>query len=79
MFCCERFGWSSDQFALNLVNLSNIFFIDVYRNGVDDTERQNAFSLLELLFLRDGTLVLSNELSLTKGEINDIINCIATA
>ena len=64
LFCCERFGWSSDQFALNLVNLSNNFFIDVYRNGLDYTERH---------------IVLSNELSLTKGEINDIINCIATA
>ena len=79
LFCCERFGWSIDQFVLSLVNLSNNFFNDFYRNGLEDTERLDAFSLLELLFLRDGKFVLSNEMSLTKGEINDIINCIATA
>jgi hypothetical protein len=79
LFCCERFGWSRDQFVLNLVNLSNNFFSDFYRSGLVDAERQNASLLLELLFLREGTFVLSNELRLTKEEICDIINCIATA
>jgi len=79
LFCCERFGWSPDQFVLNLVNLSNNVFIDYYRAGLEDVEKHNAFSLLELLFIREGTFVLSNELSLSKAEINDIINCIATA
>ena len=79
LICCKRYNWLFDEFILNLVNLGNNLFRDWYVNRVSDIEFNNAASLLEILFIRDGHFKFSHDFTLNKSEINDIIKAIATA
>ena len=79
LICCKRYNWPFDEFILNLVKLGNNLFRDWYLNRVSDIEFNNAASLLEILFIREGHFKFSNNFTLNKSEINDIIKAIATA
>ena len=53
---CKRYNWLFDEFILNLVKLGNNLFRDWYVNRVSGIEFNNAASLLEILFIRNGQI-----------------------
>jgi len=79
MLCCNRYDWSIDSFTLNLVRLNNNYFRQWHQNHLTNTEISTAFSLLEVIFIREGHFTLPDYLNLSKQQLNDIIITLATA
>jgi hypothetical protein len=67
LYCCNRFDRSHDLFMLNLVDLNNSFFYKWHKNNL------TAWSLLDIIFIREGYRLLPDNFTLTKSEITDII------
>jgi hypothetical protein len=78
LYCCNRFEWAHDLFLLNLVDLTNSFFYKWYNNNLTDTDLDTARSLLDIIFIREGDIVLPDNFTFTKSQITDIIAGICT-
>lgn len=79
LFCCERFGWSIDDFMLGKVDLHSNNFLHFCRGQVSDVEKRCALAVLELICIREGYFSLgpADGLFLSRGQLNDIIGSIA--
>ena len=63
---------------LNLVDLNNSFFYKWHNNNLNDSELNTAWSLLDIIFIREGYSVLPDSFTLEKSQITDIIAGICT-
>jgi hypothetical protein len=64
-YCCNRFDWSHDLFILNLVELNNSFFYKWHKNNLTDPEFNAAWSLLDIILIRETYSVLPDNFTLT--------------
>ena len=78
LYCCNRFDWSHDLFMLNLVELNNSFFYKWHNSNLTDIELNTVWSLMDIIFIREGYSVLPANFILTKSQIADIIAGICT-
>jgi hypothetical protein len=62
-FCCRRYNWFFDDFVQGLVYLKSDNFRNVCTNKSEFSQLNDAFSLLELLMLREGYVSLSGFMS----------------
>src|SRR5260221_6341123 len=76
LFCCDHFGWLSDDFVSGRIMLANSFFKQYCCGLHTQSEEDPAMSVLELLYLREGYLVFDFDGApfLTRHEINDLIS-----
>ena len=75
LFCCKRYNWFFDDFVLGLVDLRSVNFRNFCMSKLEFSQLNDAFSLLELLMLREGYMSLSGFLS--KDYINLMISCLS--
>jgi hypothetical protein len=74
LLCCERFGWSLEQFVSNSFNLSDSVFKNYACALVSDEELLSALFSFELICLREGYFGLSTDLGLSSSDIGDLVN-----
>ena len=77
LFCSERYGFGIND----LINgsVTNATFVNYCMNSVSDFTVNTGLFLLEALALRNGSFSLSNNITLNKDDINDIITYLATS
>ena len=76
LFCCKRYNWFFEDFVLGLVDLKNVNFRNFCLSKLEFNQLNDAFSLLELLMLREGYLLLSDFMSMD--DIKLMILCVST-
>jgi len=76
LFCCKRYNWFFEDFVLGLVDLKNVNFRNFCLSKLEFNQLNDAFSLLELLMLREGYLLLSDFMSID--DIKLMILCVST-
>jgi len=77
LVCCERFSWSVDEFVLGKVPLQHVNFVRFSVNSVTPSELRVALFILELMSVRESVFTLSNNLMLSKDDLDNLIyfNC----
>jgi len=78
-FCCERYGWSVDQFIEADIDLSNCNFFSHCRGLVSYSELSTACSLLEVISIREGLFFvpLPVQYKLSRTDLDNIISTLA--
>jgi len=80
LLCCERYGWTQEDFVHGFINLDNNVFSEFCAECVSDSERNSALFLLEVLYVREGrfSVVMPPGFDWNSSELNDIISAICT-
>ena len=75
LFCCKRFNWFLDDFVLGLVDLGTANFRNFCTSKLEFSQLNDAFSVLELLMLREGFMSVGGFMS--KDDIIFMISCVS--
>jgi len=70
-----NYNWFFEDFVHGLVDLKSVNFRNFCMNKLEFSQLNDAFSLLELLMLREGYMSLSSFLS--KDDINSMISFVS--
>jgi len=74
-FCCKRYNWFFDDFVRGSVDLRTDNFRNFCLRKMEFSQLNDAFSLLELLMLREGHMSLNGFMSVN--DINLLISCVS--
>ena len=75
LFCCKRYNWLFDDFVQGSVDLRTVNFRNFCTSNLEFSQLNDAFSLLELLMLREGFISPGGFVS--KDDINLMISCVS--
>ena len=78
LIICDYFGWSIDDFLINNVNRSNIFFEQYFIRNLTQETVSMSMSLFELICLRENISVFVPDNFLNKKDIELLIKFIST-
>jgi hypothetical protein len=78
LVCCERYSWSYESFVLGNVSLQHCNFVRFCSNSVTSSQLRVALFILELISVRENSFELSNNMLLSREEIDYLIHCNCT-
>ena len=80
LYCCNHFCWSVDDFILNSIDRSNVFFEQYFLRNLTEESICTSFLLFELVCLRDkfSTFIPDNNF-LNKKEIEFLIKFVSSS